>query len=390
MFIKFIRWIKGYVSFEITGRFVERFINLCIMQGRMIFDTDASKDNFTASLLVSDYNCIRYLAKRAKVRLKITRRCGLPFIVDKYRSRSGLLAGAAIYIVIALFMQCFMWSVDINGVETLSEPYIRTLLKENGVYPGALKFNLNYHAIERDIMKKIEKIGWMSINTTGTKVEVELQEKADIPLITDADTPCNIKASRDGTILQMNVKQGSTTLTVGSAVMEGQLIVSGVTKNALEQTNFVHADAQIIAATEHTFSGTVRVSGVYNKPVYTTERKSLLFFCCKIPYVLSPAREPYASRVVSENLSLNSVVLPVGRVTEHCTLYQKTEYILSDNQISDLVGVKDYLYRLFELKDCMQISAESSVSLINNQATFYIKYNCTEDIAIKENIIVNE
>ena len=316
MLIRLIRWFRGYVRFEITGRFIERFINLSIMQGRMLFDTEPSKGRVMASLLISDYKEIRPLAHRVKVKLKIRERHGLPFLISRYRSRKGLATGAALYIVIVLIMQCFMWTVDINGVDSLNEPYIRHLLYENGVYPGAIKFNINFHAVERDIMKKIEKIGWMSINLRGTKVEVELEEKSDIPSVVPADTPCNIKAKYDGIILQMNVKEGSTNLKAGSAVMQGQLVVSDVTKNANEQINLVHADAQIIAATEHTYSTSINISGVYNKSADIAKRPSFLFLGAKIPYVFSSVKDPYTSRGVTEKRCLNSTKLQVGRLTE--------------------------------------------------------------------------
>ena len=389
MLVGFIRWLRGYVEFDIRGRFPERFINLCLRQGRMLFNAGPVNGVFVASLLLSDYKDIRYLARKAGVRLRIRKRSGVPFLINKYRKRSGVLVGVLLLVITSLLMQCFVWTVEISGIESLSEAYIRTLLKDNGISEGSFKGNLNLHAVERKIMREVEDIGWMSINVTGTEFDVVIEEKTAKPLITPSDMPCNIKAKCDGVIVSMNIKNGSTKLTSGSAVMKDQLIVSGVIENALKQNYFVHADASIIANTEHSVTQKVQLKGTYSKPINTVKRNSLQFLWLNIPLSITRINDEYTSRIECSRVHLNGNELYLGTNTEYCTVYEDYSFSMDKDSAKELLNVKDYMYRLFNLKDCISIETTSAFDETDSECTSYVKYLCTEDIAYKEKIIVN-
>ena len=389
MFIKLIRWLRGYVRFEVVGRFPERFMNLCMRQGRLLFDAGPDNGKFRACLYLSDYMQIRCVARKSGVKLKVKERHGLPFALKKYKLRSGLFAGMVMFMIISFVMQNFVWTLQINGVETISETYLRSHLKKYGVFEGGFKGAIDYSGAEIKLMQEIEEIGWMSINDLGCCVQVEIEEKEEVPQITQTDVPCNIKAECDGIILSMNVKNGSTKLVPGSAVIKGQLLVSGVTEIMPEKTQFVHADAQITAQTWYSITEVVSKSGVYSKPCDVFERSSLRFLWFNIPFAVKSVKDGYTSRVTSERLKLNSQTLLAGKDTEYGTAYTCCEYTLSSDQIQNIINVKDYMYRLFNLNECMEITASSSVSETEAKSTAYIKYTCVEDIAYKENIIVN-
>lgn len=389
MFIRFLRWLKGYVAFEIKGRFPERFLNICIKYGIFIFDSGPEEGKFYGSLLLSDYRVIRPLAHKARVVLRIKSKRGLPFLLNRYKHRKGLLAGGIVFLVIIIFMQSFVWTVKITPTKTLSETYVRNILRENNLKEGSFKAALNLYAVERKIMEKEQDISWMSINIMGTKAEVEVREKVPVPEIAQADIPCNIKAERDGVILDMNVKQGSTLLTKGSAVTQGQLLISGIIKNSLDELFYVPADGSVIAETTRGLSLEAETKGVYKKPTDIVKRSNLSFFWLRIPLSLSSLEDEYTSRIVSEKVMLNDTFIELGKKTEYCTVYEDTEYDLSDERAEGLLRTEDYLYRLFALKECRNITADISTASQKDKFIMYIKYICVEDITRKEEIIVN-
>lgn len=389
MFIKLLRWLKGYVYFEIKGRFPERFINICLKYGMFVFNAGPKGNGFFGSLMLSDYRNIRMLARKSRVTLKVKEKHGLPFLFKKYRHRKGLLAGAVFFMIIVFIMQGFVWTVDINGLDSVSEVYVRELLREYGMYEGTFKAGLNFHSVERKLMEEIEDISWMSINIIGTKAEVEIREKAPVPQITDFFTPCNVKAERDALIIDMNVKSGSTNLTKGSAVAKGQLLISGIVKNSLDELSYVHADGTVLAQTVHSLTIEAEKTGVYMKPVSTVKRYNLQFFWFNIPLSLSSLKGEYTTRVISQKLCLNDTCVEFGKRTEYCTLYEKTEFTLNDDAAEELLNTEDFLYRLFTLKECESINAEKTTTAQKEKYVSYVKYSCTENIAYKENIIVN-
>ncbi|MGN0452191.1 MAG: sporulation protein YqfD [Ruminococcus sp.] len=388
--LRLIRFLRGYVVFEIIGRFPERFINLCMCSGRFVFDATPKEGGFTASLLIKDFREIRPLARRSKVKIRIKEKHGLPFIINKNRGRVGLLIGLVLFLIITQAMQSFVWTVEIHGAQTVSESIISQKLSAEGLYSGALKSKIDTWELERSIMESTEEIGWMSVNIIGTKAEVEIKEKDTKPDIPDFTAPCNIKAQRDGLILKMNVRKGRASASVGSAVMEGQLLVSSVVENALEEVFFVRADAEVIAETHRIKTFTASSCGQYKKPLKSVKRQSLIFFWAEIPFNFSSVKGEHSSRIVTEKLFLNDTSLELGTVTEYATEFGTADYEISEDALKKKLESEEMLYRLFALSDCEAVTPEKTYSKTKDGLLLTAEYTCREDIAEREELVVNE
>lgn len=389
MLLRIIRLLRGYVVFQIFGKFPERFINVCIQRGRFIFDAVPGKECFTASLLLSDYRCIRPLARRSGVRLKVKERHGLPFFLSRYKNRKGILYGALAYLLIIIIMQSFVWTVDINGIKTLSTSQMESILAENGLETGAFKGGLDLHFTERNIMQRVDKISWMSINIIGTKAEVEIKEKEVKPDIIESDVPCNVKAKCDGLIVSMNVKRGSTEIPVGSAVKEGQLVVSGVVKNNLDDIFFVHADAEIMAQTTGKENFYCSKNLQYKTVSEINKRRNFDFFWLSIPIKVSSVSGEYTSLTTCKRLKLNNTSMPVGITEEICTSYKEVNFTRDETSAQKTLMADEALYRLFVLKDCEEVEVSTDFRENEENFCYEVVYTCLEDIACTENIIVN-
>lgn len=394
MLLDIIRWLRGYVVFKAVGRFPERFINLCIHKGYFIFDAVPvrDKDKLFASMLLCDYKSIRPLARRCKVRVKVTERHGFPFLISRYKNRKGLLCGAVAFLFIIVFMQNFVWTVEVRGLETISTSSIVEKLKENGVHVGAFKGSRNLHAAERSIMEETEGISWMSINLIGTKAEVEIKEKERKPDIIESDVPCNIKAKTDGLIVSMDIKQGSTELPIGSAVKKGQLIVSGVVKNTVEEEeriSLVHADAKVMAKTQYTHNFIVEKTYSGKSPSKMSVRKNIDLFGFSIPFVFDNVSGEYTSYFHQYRLKLNDTCIPVGVTRETCFSYRETKIDVDPKNAEEIFKREEALYRLFALQNSQEIKVSPKPVKINANYSFEVVYDCLEDIALSENIIVN-
>ena len=389
MLLNIIRWLRGYVIFEVIGQFPERFINVCVHRGYFVFDAHPENKVFIASLLVADYRKIRSIARRAGVRLKVQKRCGLPFLLSGYKERRGLLYGAVAFLFIIIFMQSFIWTVEINGVTTLSVTDVENILAQYGVKPGTFKNNWDLHTVERSIMQDVNEVGWMSINLIGTKAEVEIKEKVLKPDIVEADIPCNIKAKKDGIIVSMNVKKGSSELPVGSAVKKGQLIVSGVVKNALNRISFVHADALVVAQTQNKEIFVCNKKAVGKRLVSKHERTNLDFFGLTVPMFFFTSDGEYTSLIEKYSLYLNNTRIPVGVTEEVCTVFEDFSVIYNKKKAENKLKADEALFRLFVLSDCTDITSKTSFGENEDEYYMEVSYSCLEDIAFHENIIVN-
>lgn len=389
MFLNLIRWFRGFVVFDIIGRFPERFINLSTRQGHFVLFSKPRKDNFTAALLLCDYRTIRPIARKSGVRLKVRERHGLPFLLGKYKARCGLLIGLLLFLIITVFMQSFVWTIEFSGLTTISQSTLKEALAEEGVFVGAFKPTLDLSAVQRKIMKNIDEVGWMSVNIIGTKAEVEVKEKELKPHILEANVPCNIKAGMDGLILSMNTKYGKAVVSSGSAVIKGSLLVSAVVENPSGDVSIVHADAKVMAQTQRTKSFVLERKGVFYKPTDEASRYRLRAFWLEFPITVTSVKQSYTSRFVTKSVFLNNTEMPISVTVEHCSRFSPNIYSLSQSQAQGIFAVEDYLYRLFSLSECESINAQRHYAETDSFYSMDVLYECEEDIAVYENLVVN-
>ena len=71
-------------------------------------------------------------------------------------------------------------------------------------------------------------MAWLAVNLSGSVARVEVKERTLPPTPTDPNRPSNIRAARDGRIIEFSVYGGEAAVQNGDAVTEGMLLVSGV------------------------------------------------------------------------------------------------------------------------------------------------------------------
>lgn len=389
MLLRLIRFFRGYVSFQVIGRFPERFVNICVRRGYFVFDAISDSQGFFCCLLLCDYKQIRYIARQAGVRLRVRSRHGLPFLLHRYKHRLGLMAGTMAFLIITIFLQSFVWTVDIHGADTISQSRLRAELSERGVFEGAYKNHIDPQRVERTLMQEMDSIGWMSVNIIGTKAEIEIKEKEYKPLIEDQNVPANITASRDGIIQSVRCRRGMIKTMTGSAVKKGQLLVSGIVDNSLGEISFVDANAIVMAETHREESFYTELTGESLRAERFFERQNLkfLWFCLPIRYC--SASETYTSRYVTEKVFINDTALELGTITEYGTQYVTKPYNLTPQQGRQRLLVDEALFRVFSLSHCEEICAQLEFSETEDDISLAVTYSCVEDIANKEKIIVN-
>ncbi len=390
MLLDFLRLMRGYVDFEIIGSFPERFLN--ITARNHIFVWNSKNDGvYTASMYISDYMKIRKYARKSKVRLKIIKKHGVPIYISKYKKRMGLIIGLLMFISIIYIMSCFVWTIDVSGIEKVSYSKLMSTLKENGVYIGTYIPKTDFPTASRNTMLEIEDIGWMSINATGSHLDIEVKEKAEVPELENRETVCNVKAKSDGVILNMEVYQGKTLITKGSGVVKGQLLVSGVMEDSFLHSTLVSANAKVLAKTKHekSFSVSKIANAVFVNGKRNRARASIFSF--EIPLSFSPSDvKNSVINTKTESAKMNGIFLPLSKIHENIYPLEITKIPISKNNAEKLLTKYSYLYETFSLCDAQVTNRNFEVSERKNSFSLSVSYDCIEDIAYREELKVDE
>lgn len=265
--IKLWNFLRGYVTILIEGIFVEKFINICIK--RQIFLWDAKKKGYNKCLLnvsTEGFKTLRPIAKKSRCKVRIVKRNGLPFIINKYKKRKILGFGIIVFIAVIYMLSSFIWDIDISGNKRIPKEVILSKLNDLGVKRGVLKYKLDSSKISNDIMLKNKEFAWVSVIIKGTKIKVKVSERKIPPNIIPSNAECDIVARRDAQIDTIIAKAGIEKVKSGDFVSKGQVLVSGVIEAKTGDLKKVHALADLSARTWYEASSRVE------KVIYHTKK----------------------------------------------------------------------------------------------------------------------
>lgn len=62
--VRFLRFVCGYVRFQVTGVFIERFLNLASRNGINLWDGTKTETQYTGHTLMKHYKKLRPFAEK--------------------------------------------------------------------------------------------------------------------------------------------------------------------------------------------------------------------------------------------------------------------------------------------------------------------------------------
>lgn len=220
MFFKIlIYYILGYVNISVEGYFIERFINMCISKGVLLWNLKRKKSSFLyANIGMKDFKKIKEIAKTTKCRIKIEKKRGLPFILNRYKKRKIFFGALFSVILIIFIISNFIWNIEITGITTINKEEIIESLTNDGLKVGTLKSKINTKEIINKLRLQRSDIAWVGIHLKGTNAIVEIVEADKKPDIIDENEYCNIISDKDGIVTKINVQNGTALVKEGDIV----------------------------------------------------------------------------------------------------------------------------------------------------------------------------
>lgn len=388
--VAFMRYMKGTLRFRAYGGYFERFINLAAQNGYSLWGVYKQDQIFYGMTTVKDYIKLAKIAKKAGVRLRIADKNGFPFLVHRYRNRFGLLIGICFFVLFLLFMQNFVWQIDVVGNQTIQTKQIEDLAKSLGLHTGAYLHNINFKQIQREMELQLPNIAWITVNHNKTKVVIELCESTKIPDMEDEDTPSNLVAKKDGIIKYTEIYSGQKIVKQGDIVSAGDLLVSGIQEDQFQQTHFYPSRGKVIAETYQTkrFSQPLQ----FSDKQYTGQVKKrhyLDLFGLKVPMFLAFHMEGTFERSQQyAPLVLFQKQFPLGWYTLEYKEFQTVQKKYTTQEAEKILLQQIDAYETKELNNIKVISKEMEKTEGENVYEISIAYTFEEDIAKEEKILL--
>lgn len=327
LIVKLIRSLFGYVVFTGTGGFPERFLNLCVRYHIPLWDLQSTGTQFTGKTSVRAYKHIRPAAFRSGVRLRIVEKCGLPFFSARNRKRIGLVVGFAVTALLLAVLSGHIWSIEIVGNVDVPKAEIEQTVQSLGLHIGLRRSAVESEALADGLLREMPALSWAAVNVDSCKAVVEVREAIARPEILDTQTPSNVVAGEDGVLTALEVFSGTAALPVGSAVLKGDLLISGVVENADGSETLCGAQGKAHAQVEQHLLCTMPAVPFWRCAEVRTQ-KSLFVFGLTLPMNRSAGANPYRTEVY---LSGGDTALPVGMYFDRSLSFAEGYTLSSEN-----------------------------------------------------------
>lgn len=273
-----INYILGYLTINVEGYFIERFINMCRNKNILLWNIKRKNSSFIICKIgIKEFKKIRDIAKKTKCKITITSKKGIPFIFEKYKKRKIFLLMMCIIGGLVFVLSQFVWNIEVKITgDTLNEDEIINSLNENGLYIGEKKSSIDVKEIINNVRLKREDISWIGIEIKGTNAIVEVVEAEEKPEVVDENDYCSIVSDKPGKILKVIANNGTAMVKPGDIVKEGSLLIAGWIEGKYTGTRFVRADGKIDALVWYTETASVKLNEKKIEKTGNTEKKYAL------------------------------------------------------------------------------------------------------------------
>ena len=385
--IQLLRYLFGYINFRAFGGFADRFINLCTKEGIPLWNVRNINGNIIASTTVKGYLSIRSPARKSGMRVVATDKVGLKYFLKKHKTRVGIIAGALVFAAITIILSQFLWSVSVVGNTTIDDDIILSAFEKYGVKVGAPVSSVDNEKAVQNVMNDIEKLSWASVNIKGNVAVIEVRERTEVPKIYDASKPTNVVAGEDGVILSIDVLYGVEEVKPGSAVLKGDLLISGVITHKDGKENAVHADGYVKAIVNKKKAFSSDDFSLFRIESEKT-RNLIFFFGLKIPLGLKVNNEFFTEH--NSFIESEENLLPLGIITQYGAAFSKNSVSADTSADEKLALLSNALYVRELLDYCEVRNSKVLKNEKENGINFEFSAQCEQEIGTLKEIYVEK
>ena len=318
--------LRGQVRVRAECAFPERVLNLCGAQDLAFWDLEwESPTAFTCRLSRRDWKRLREAGKNLDCTFDLVGLEGAPYFLLRFRHRQALLMGL-VGCALGLFLgSFFIWEFQVEGNETVPTERILRALEKNGVRLGTFGLSLDGEDIRNHVLLDVPELSWIAVNVSGCRAGVQVRERTVPPAMVDRREPCNLVARRAGLVKKVQTIGGVACVVPGSAVTEGQILISGVEDTDTVGARVLAGLGKVEARTWYGLTASMPLMALEKQ--YTGKEKtgvSLIFGSRRIKFFSNSSIDGAEYDKITSRYPLNllGVPLPVTVVVEKWRFYE--------------------------------------------------------------------
>lgn len=259
---KIVNYLRGTVTVEAQGPFLERYFNICANAGIGFWDVrQLGEDRVRFTLARWDRNRVLALGEKTLCRAEVVGEAGLLSFLSRFRRRYGMAVGVLLLLALLSVASRFVLVVEVEGNTTVPSSAILAQLQQHGFGVGSYGPNVDVRDLSNRVLLDMEELSFLTVNITGIRAQVIVRETEPAPEILDRSRATDIVADRDGVIVDVDAVSGRPVAEEGQAVLEGEVLISSMLINesgdgsgTVLSTKQIMAQGEVWALTTRTLS----------------------------------------------------------------------------------------------------------------------------------------
>lgn len=250
----------GTADCTLSGAEPAFFLSRCAQEGLTlsgVTSLDATEVQF--SLPQGQLPAARSLALRCQCELTVQRAHGGKALRGRVLRRAVPAACLLLCFCLLAWSKLFIWEISVTGNETVSAGRVRSALADCGVGIGSFWPDLTSDNLRSELLLRLPELAWATVNIHGSRAEVIVRERIPKPELFDSDEPVDLVAERLGFVTEVRALNGAPAVQRGSAVMPGDLLISGSVSSAFSGQRETHAAGSVTAETYYELSAAAPV-----------------------------------------------------------------------------------------------------------------------------------
>ncbi len=385
-------YISGYLRTNIEGYYIERFINICRKENIPVWNIKKEKEiRLAFNIKIKDFKKICKIAKTTKCKLKIKKKKGFPFILNRYKKRKIFAIFLILVIILIVMSSNYVWNIEVIEENGNNLENIMQNLNQSGLAVGKRKSEINTKEVINKVRLERNDIAWMGIELKGTNAIVKVVKSDEKPDIIDENEYCSIVADKAGIITKISAQDGTANVKVGDTINEGETLINGWVEGKYTGIRYVHAKGEIQAKVWYTKHKFIEYNTTEKRETGNQEEKyAIKFNNFKINLGKGVSKFEIYDTIETENKFkiFSDFYLPISIVK---TTNKEIENVQKkyNKEEAKMLGIK-------ELEEELNNEIENKDNIVNknintyeneNGLDVYVTYEVLENIGTNEKIV---
>ncbi|MBS3873104.1 MAG: sporulation protein YqfD [Firmicutes bacterium] len=218
-------FLFGVLTLRIGGEGRIDFINSCHRLLLPLWRVKVRHDHITLSTSIKGFFAMRKLARRNRCSVRVVRRHGLPFFMQRMYRRWSFACGILVFALLIWLLSNIVWFIDIEPSVAISSAEIAQVAKEQGLYIGAWRERIKTEEVTQALRVKFPELVFVAVSLRGSRAEIKLVERETI--IPPHRPPGDIVAAKNGLLTRLIAYTGQAVVNANATVTAGQVLISG-------------------------------------------------------------------------------------------------------------------------------------------------------------------